>query len=251
MFIIIAISDEVGMEIKRFNGKVPVSLTHNFSVDFAWKSTSFDRMQVALKTFAIDENSISNDIYHKILGHEFETQAIQVTLPKKYTAPNLPDLNHSQVFAVKSVLQKPLSLIQGPPGTGKTVIHLNRGLFIYIKVTSATIVYHLAKLNKGQILVASPSNIAVDQLCEKIHKTGLKVVRLTAKSREGLESTMNFLTLHEQMKNNDSNPALQKLIQLKEQLGELSHADEKKYLKLKWNAEAEILEFADVICCTW
>jgi hypothetical protein len=28
------------------------------------------------------------------------------------SAPNLPELNMSQVFAVKSVLQKPLSLIQ-------------------------------------------------------------------------------------------------------------------------------------------
>jgi len=102
------------MEIKRFKNKVPIELSHNFSVDFAWKSTSFDRMQSALQTFAIDQNSISNDIYHKILGHEIEAQTINVELPRVYTAPNLPDLNSSQVFAVKSVLQKPLSLIQGP-----------------------------------------------------------------------------------------------------------------------------------------
>lgn len=43
-----------------------------------------------------------------------------------------------QVFAVKSVLQKPISLIQGPPGTGKTV-------------TSAAIVYHMAKQGQGQV----------------------------------------------------------------------------------------------------
>jgi hypothetical protein len=30
----------------------------------------------------------------------------------RMSAPGLPDLNHSQVHAVKSVLQKPLSLIQ-------------------------------------------------------------------------------------------------------------------------------------------
>jgi regulator of nonsense transcripts 1 len=39
---------------------------------------------------------------------------------------------------VKSVLQKPISLIQGPPGTGKTV-------------TSAAIVYHMAKQGQGQV----------------------------------------------------------------------------------------------------
>ena len=134
-----------------------------------------------------------------------------------------------QVYAVKSVLQKPVSLIQGPPGTGKTV-------------TSAAIVYHLAKQGQGQViiivtsskkinyrwfligriqllcvqpslsyqrwsltwlfsflnmvtrscllfigvlgtnrtnclqvLVCAPSNVAVDQLAEKISATGLKV----------------------------------------------------------------------------
>lgn len=48
----------------------------------------------------------------------------------------------SQVFAVKSVLQKPISLIQGPPGTGKTV-------------TSAAIVYHMAKQGQGQVKLLS------------------------------------------------------------------------------------------------
>lgn len=132
------------------------------------------------------------------------------------------------MYAVKSVLQKPLSLIQGPPGTGKTV-------------TSASIVYHLAKMNPGQVLVAAPSNVAVDQLAEKIHQTGLKVVRLTAKSREELDSPVSFLTLHEQVRNNDTNVELQKLIQLKREQGELSAADERKYKSLKRACEKEIL----------
>jgi len=69
---------------------------------------------------------------------------------------------YTQVYAVKHAVQRPLSLIQGPPGTGKTV-------------TSATIVYQLVKINGGPVLVCAPSNIAVDQLTEKIHRTGLKV----------------------------------------------------------------------------
>lgn len=141
----------------------------------------------------------------------------------------MPELNHSQVYAVKSVLQKPLSLIQGPPGTGKTV-------------TSASIVYHLAKMNPGQVLVTAPSNVAVDQLAEKIHHTGLKVVRITAKSREELDSPVSFLTLHEQVQNNDTNVELQKLIHLKRDQGELSAYDEKKYKALKRACEKEILQ---------
>jgi regulator of nonsense transcripts 1 len=97
-------------------------------------------------------------------------------------------------------------------------------------------------MNPGQVLVCAPSNVAVDQLTEKIHATGLKVVRLTAKSREALESTVSFLTLHEQVHNNDTNVEFQKLIQLKTEQGELSSADEKKYKMLKRSCEREILQ---------
>ena len=141
------------------------------------------------------------------------------------------------MYAVKSVLQKPLSLIQGPPGTGKTV-------------TSASIVYHLAKMNPGQVLVCAPSNVAVDQLTEKIHSTGLKVVRLTAKSREALDSSVLFLTLHQQVSNSTTHIELQKLIMLKNEQGELSSNDERKYKTLIRQCEKEILTAADVICCT-
>ena len=139
--------------------------------------------------------------------------------------------------AVKSILQKPISLIQGPPGTGKTV-------------TSASIVHHLAKMNPGPVLVCAPSNVAVDQLTEKIHVTGLKVVRITAKSREALDSSVSFLTLHQQVAKNTSHVELQKLIQLKNERGELSSNDERKYKTLIKQCEREILSAADVICCT-
>ncbi|PRQ73695.1 RNA helicase (UPF2 interacting domain)-domain containing protein [Rhodotorula toruloides] len=200
------VSDEIALELKR-SDHVPIDCTHNFSADFVWKSTSFDRMQQAMRTFAVDEQSVSGYIYHKLMGHDADPpQVLRAQMPKRVSAPNLPDLNHSQIYAVKSVLQKPLSLIQGPPGTGKTV-------------TSASIVYHLSKMNPGQVLVAAPSNVAVDQLTEKIHQTGLKVVRVTAKSREALESSVSFLTLHAQVANSDTHPELSKLIQLKQEQG--------------------------------
>ncbi|KPI36675.1 uncharacterized protein AB675_10103 [Cyphellophora attinorum] len=203
----------------------------------ATTTTSFDRMQFAMKTFAIDEQSVSGYIFHRLLGHEVAAAPMKTQMPKKFNVPGLPELNSSQINAVKSVLQKPLSLIQGPPGTGKTV-------------TSATIIYHLAKINGGQILVCAPSNVAVDQLCERIHRTGLKTVRVTAKSREDVESSVRFLSLHEQVRMNDSNVELTKLNQLKTELGELSSQDEKKFKSLTRAAEREILTNADVICCT-
>lgn len=105
-------------------------------------------------------------------------------------------------------------------------------------------------MNPGQVLVCAPSNVAVDQLTEKIHATGLKVVRLTAKSREALDSSVAFLTLHHQVANNTTHVELQKLIQLKNEQGELSSNDERKYKSLIRQCEKEILSVAEVICCT-
>ncbi|CAA2963099.1 regulator of nonsense transcripts 1 homolog isoform X2 [Olea europaea subsp. europaea] len=230
--------EEVALELRASQG-VPVDVTHGFSVDFVWKSTSFDRMQGAMKTFAVDETSVSGYIYHHLLGHEVEIQMVRNALPRRFGAPGLPELNASQIFAVKSVLQKPISLIQGPPGTGKTV-------------TSAAIVYHMAKQGQGQVLVCAPSNVAVDQLAEKISATGLKVVRLCAKSREAVSSPVEHLTLHYQVRHLDTSEKseLHKLQQLKDEQGELSSSDEKKYKALKRATEREISQSADVICCT-
>jgi hypothetical protein len=51
----------------------------------------------------------------------------------------------------------------------------------------------------SQVLVCAPSNVAVDQLAEKISATNLKVVRLSAKSREAILSPVEHLTLHYQV----------------------------------------------------
>ena len=233
------LSDEVTIELRRnaSDKQVPTDCTQAFCADYVWKATSFDRMQLAMKSFAVDEMSVSGYIYHRLLGHEVAAAPLKTAIPRRFSVPGLPELNVSQVNAVKSVLQKPLSLIQGPPGTGKTV-------------TSATIVFHLARSSGSQVLVCAPSNVAVDQLTEKIHRTGLKVVRLTAKSREDVESPVSFLSLHEQVRLNDTNVELVKLGQLKNELGELSSQDEKKFKHLTRSAEREILHNADVICCT-
>lgn len=60
-------------------------------------------MQSALKTFAVDETSVSGYIYHKLLGHEVEDVIIKCQLPKRFTAQGLPDLNHSQVLIILEI----------------------------------------------------------------------------------------------------------------------------------------------------
>jgi regulator of nonsense transcripts 1 len=228
---------EVALEMR--DPRCPTEVTEGYAIEFVWKSVSFDRMQGALKTFAVDDTSVSGYLYHKLLGHEVEPQTLRVALPRKYSVPGLPELNHSQFQAVKSVLQKPLSLIQGPPGTGKTV-------------TSASIVYHLAQQGVGQVLVVAPSNVAVDHLTEKIHATGLKVVRLAAKSRESVDSSVDHLCLHTMITTlaTPDKEELSKLQQLKAELGELVPQDEAKFRQLKMTVGKEVLKAADVICCT-
>lgn len=118
-------SEEVGIEMKS-NLNVPTDNNSNFSIQYVWKSTSFDRMRKALQEFSTNPNCVSTYIYHKLLGHQtgpepnYDSDVHTDFKLSKYSAENLPELNHSQAFAVKHTLDRPLSLIQGPPGTGKT-----------------------------------------------------------------------------------------------------------------------------------
>lgn len=204
-----------------------------YSVEFVWKPVSYDRMQHALRTLALDEASVAPAIFQGLMGieeAEHVTHNMNIRIPDRVSAPGLPELNHSQAHAVRSVLGRPLSLIQGPPGTGKTV-------------TSATIVYHLASAQQGPILVTAPSNVAVDHLTEKIHQTGLRVVRLAAKWREDVDTAVSFLSLHEQARNlGEGRPELQRLLRLRDQTGDLSRADADKLLKHMRAIEQEILK---------
>lgn len=59
-------------------------------------------MQRAMKMFAVDETSVSGYLYHRLLGHEVEQQTLRVHMPKRFSAPGLPELNHSQVKPSKA-----------------------------------------------------------------------------------------------------------------------------------------------------
>ena len=85
------VSDEIAIELRRNDG-VPYDCTHNFSADFVWKSTSFDRMQLAMKTFAVDEQSVSGYIYHKLMGHDAAPPVVTRTqMPKRCVTRRLLD----------------------------------------------------------------------------------------------------------------------------------------------------------------
>ena len=92
---------EITLEL-RSNSHIPQN-QDGYSVSFVWKPITFDRMQAAMKKFAVDDKSVSGFLYHKILGHEVEDQTISVKLPHKYNVDGLPSLNESQVEAIRQV----------------------------------------------------------------------------------------------------------------------------------------------------
>jgi regulator of nonsense transcripts 1 len=113
------VDGEVQLELSS-SGRVP-DTSDDYVVEYLWKSTSYDRMQHALKTFAVDDASVTGYLYHKLLGHDVADQLI--ALPANGAAgsggdeplpppPGLPPLNPSQAAAVRAVLERPLSLIQ-------------------------------------------------------------------------------------------------------------------------------------------
>jgi regulator of nonsense transcripts 1 len=246
------LSEEIAVELSPISAKsAPTDLVNGFSVEFVWKSTSFDRMKLALRKFANchvfgGKTPSSQDIdpllANAILGNltDMDIPVLPIDLPNDMSIPGLSPPNPSQVHAIRTALTRPLSLIQGPPGTGKTV-------------TSALIVWHLINTCKHPlVLVIAPSNVAADHLTEKIHQTGLRVLRVAARCREHTldAGPVDFLTLHQQIKHYTIRPQLQKLLQLKQETGYLSDKDQAALITLKKRAEKDLLCAAQVVVAT-
>lgn len=228
---------------------VPEESWKRFAIEFIWKPTSFNRMKKGLRIFIHDPKSISSYLFYKILGKQQSHKSKRKgKVPKNLSIEGLPELNIYQTEAIKKCLEgcyndytkvgTSLSLIQGPPGTGKTVV-------------SATLVFHLVNTTRKKVLVCAPSNIAVDHLADKVSKTGLRVVRLCARSRETIDSRVDALTLHQLVKTS-RNPACERLRKFVAQGEEtkFSPERERKYIMLKAKAEKAILNEADVVCVT-
>lgn len=86
-------------------------------------------------------------------------------LPAPPDAPFDAALDASQLAAVAHALAAPeLALIHGPPGTGKT--------------TAVVEVIRRAVAAGGRVLACAPSNVAVDNLAERLVAAGLRIVRI-------------------------------------------------------------------------
>jgi superfamily I DNA and/or RNA helicase len=98
---------------------------------------------------------------------------------KTFTPINI-SLNPSQINAIQAILDQPLiTVLHGPPGTGKTT-------------TLVEAIYQKVKL-KEKILVAAPSNNAVDLIVEKLSNLNVKVLRIGHLSRINQEVVSHTL----------------------------------------------------------
>ncbi|MFW6269447.1 MAG: IGHMBP2 family helicase [Bacillota bacterium] len=129
----------------------------NLRMDLYVNDITFQRMLEALEKVK-DRNKLQK----KLLGKE-NLEWSQKELPEIEWINQ--KLNSSQKNAVKNALKaKDFYLIQGPPGTGKTM-------------TAIEIINQAVK-QKIDILATADSNIAVDNLVERLAKSGAEVLRV-------------------------------------------------------------------------
>ncbi|CAH6722281.1 putative ATP-dependent RNA helicase Ecm32p [[Candida] jaroonii] len=107
----------------------------------------------------------------------------------KFSDPN--KFNESQKVALQSVLNNPITVLQGPPGTGKTsTIH-------------EIILQLLNNLNTYPILVVAASNIAIDNIAEKLigthERSLLRIVANEKESDYNRSHPLNPICLHHKM----------------------------------------------------
>ncbi len=182
---------------------------------------------------------------------------VQRELPLNQSIANRKNLNLSQVAAVNGALSaERLAIIHGPPGTGKTT-------------TLVSLVETLSQTEK-KILVAAPSNNAVDLLARHISIQGIPVLRIGNVSRIG--DNISHLCLDEKVRNHkdwqhikqvkiEAETAKKEAGKFKRKFGPQQKKDRYAFIRearelYKWAKELEyrlvdqIMEDTVVICAT-
>ena len=146
--------------------------------------TSFDRSLKALRTLreapvstallpliVHSHRAMSSTDTHKSVNGEIASQTAVAAdsatiVEQRIIQPKTP-LNSSQQRAICASLEQRLTLIHGPPGTGKT------------HVACEIVQQRLIRDSEhNPILVVAETNLAVDNLCEKLMSLGVRVIRI-------------------------------------------------------------------------
>ncbi|XP_078584897.1 DNA-binding protein SMUBP-2-like isoform X2 [Branchiostoma floridae x Branchiostoma japonicum] len=141
---------------------------------------TYKRLKRALKDLETYEHTCSSHLVQVLFGEaELSSPLTQLTFPGA-TSDTIdwcnPSLNESQREAVQFALrQREVAVIHGPPGTGKT--------------TAVVEIITQAVKQKLKVLATAPSNVAVDNLVERLAGYGIHAIRLghPARLQEGIK----------------------------------------------------------------
>jgi|CXWL01.1.fsa_nt_gi superfamily I DNA and/or RNA helicase len=142
------------------NSAGPEEIRGACQIDLLGSDATYQRMRKALVTVAEAKRTRLSTLREIFLGEE---------APERVKVPKVlwfnKNLNEFQQTAVKNALAaQDVALVHGPPGTGKTTVLVE------------IIRQHVARGER--VLATAPSNIAVDNILEKLIGLGLRVVRL-------------------------------------------------------------------------
>jgi superfamily I DNA and/or RNA helicase len=152
--------DEKTIDVMLNDSPEPVADRPTFRLDLSSDEISRQRQLTAINKAATVERGRLAELRTVLLGE----REPKWTEPKSFT-PLDRYLNASQQAAVKrSLAADDVAVIHGPPGTGKT--------------TAVIELIRQAVARGERVLACAPSNLAVDNVGERLIAAGVKVVRL-------------------------------------------------------------------------
>ncbi|MFT7585132.1 MAG: ATP-dependent RNA/DNA helicase IGHMBP2 [Cellvibrionaceae bacterium] len=144
--------------------RLPESDSPTFRIDAATDEVGRERMKRAISRVISAKNDRLADLRAVLLGETAPT--FYRDLPPANLLNALTDgLNNTQKSAVKHALSAgDAAIIHGPPGTGKT--------------TTVVALIMAALTQKEKVLACAPSNLAVDNMAERLLAQGATIVRI-------------------------------------------------------------------------
>ncbi|OHT04991.1 Regulator of nonsense transcripts 1 [Tritrichomonas foetus] len=238
---VVFVAFDGSIDLKFFNiPEPPIDPNLSYTVKLVFDDTSYRRQKNSLKEFANNGTSSTSSLIRNIILGKIpnELPRESIKFGNSFQVQGLRQLNQSQLNAIKTAIELPFTLIQGPPGTGKTT-------------TIAALVYKFLELKKGPILVCGPSNISVEHATRYTALTGVNVVRVISRKLDDITTCVDKFTVSKmifEMDNKDSRTL--KDLQAKMRNEPLTPRENELFEKLKTRLEKEIIQKADVVCCT-
>ncbi len=202
------------------DGAAPPAPKGRYQLDVLGSEATYKRMKKALTAVQKAEKKDVARLRDIFMG-EKEASFEKQEGPLEFFNPRL---NKYQKQAVeKAVAAKDAALVHGPPGTGKTTVLVE--------------IIRQAVAKGSRVLASAPSNIADDNLLEKLLDTGLRVVRMGHPAR--ILDSLRHATLSAQVAEHFDQSSIKELDQERERLLKQRARAESRGKGLTWEERHE------------